>query len=292
MKLALGTVQFGLNYGVANARGQVSLDEAGAILRTAAAGGVDTLDTAMAYGDSERRLGEIGVAHWKVVTKLPSIPDDCTDVEAWVTASVQSSLSRLKVGDLYGLLLHRPDQLLSARGAALYRALRQLKADGLIERYGVSIYDPAELDALCVAHQFDLVQVPFNVFDRRLIQSGWLSRLTAQGTQVHVRSVFLQGLLLLPTHARPAEFERWAPLWAAYDRWLQDAGVTPLQGCLRYALSFAGIDRVIVGVDSERHLTEILNAADGAAPEIPDALMTDDPDLLNPARWPLLKRGS
>jgi len=197
MKLGIGTVQFGLNYGVANRQGQVSQDEAKAILGHAWASGMDTLDTAIAYGDSEQRLGEIGIRDWRVVSKLPSIPDGCSDISQWVTDSVNESLQRLKVKCLYGLLLHQPKQLLGQAGGRLYSVLQQLKRDGRIEKIGISIYDPEELDAVCSHYHLDMVQAPFNIFDRRLIDSGWLARLAEQDTELHVRSVFLQGLLLM-----------------------------------------------------------------------------------------------
>ena len=285
MKLALGTVQFGLTYGVANQRGQVSVDETRAILRHAQSTGIDTLDTAIAYGDSEQRLGEIGVVGWHVVSKLPATPDACRDVSRWVATSVRESLERLRVTNLYGLLLHRPDQLLARDGERLYSALRQLREEGVVEKIGVSIYAPSELDALCGAYQFDLVQAPFNLLDRRLIDTGWLSRLAARHTEVHVRSVFLQGLLLMPEGSRPPAFGRWAPLWTAFDVWLDQARLTPVQACLRDALSFPEISKVIIGVDSLPHLKDILQTADGPAPQIPDTFRTTDPDLLNPARW-------
>lgn len=285
MKLALGTVQFGLDYGIANQRGQVSVDEAGAILRMAQSAGMDTLDTAMAYGDSEQRLGEIGVAGWHVVSKLPAIPETCRDVSRWVATSVQDSLERLRIANLYGLLLHRPDQLLGRDGARLFSALQQLRDDGVVKKIGVSIYAPSELDALCGRFQFDLVQAPFNLLDRRLVDTGWLSRLSSQRTELHVRSVFLQGLLLMSDRARPRVFDRWAPLWMLYDRWLSDANLTPLQACLRYASSFPQINKVIVGVDCVAQMADILQAADGPAPVVPRILGTDDADLLNPGRW-------
>src|SRR5262245_8105630 len=122
-RLALGTVQFGLRYGIANEIGQVGRDQAAAILAHAHAAEVDTLDTAIGYGQSEQRLGEIGVAGWRVVSKLPSIPESCADVSRWVHESLDGSLSRLGIPKLYGLLLHRPQELLGRNGPALHRAL-------------------------------------------------------------------------------------------------------------------------------------------------------------------------
>lgn len=286
MKLALGTAQFGLAYGIANTEGQVTADAASSILARAQAAGMDTIDTAIAYGESERRLGEAGVGGWHIVSKLPAIPDGCADIQAWVEASVDASLAKLKVGRLRGLLLHRPGQLLEPHGKALHRALLRLKDVGKVEKIGISIYALDELEDLCPHYQFDIVQSPFNVFDRRLAVSGWLRRLHGEGAEIHVRSVVLQGLLLTAPGAPPAGFERWASLWKSWEAWLESAAVTPLQAALGHVLSFPEISRVIVGVDNLHQLNEILKHASAGCLMIPEVLATDDPDLLNPARWP------
>lgn len=285
MKLALGTAQFGLNYGIANKHGQVPQDEAKAILDLAHASGMDTLDTAIAYGDSEQRLGEIGIQDWHIVSKLPAIPERCSDISQWAAQAVSKTLQRLKVESLYGLLLHRPQQLLEQDGDLLYRALQQLKRDGVVQKIGVSIYAPSELDALCSHYELDIVQSPFNIVDRRMLDTGWLSRLADQGTEVHVRSVFLQGLLLIKSSDRSRQFGRWDKLWSKWDEWLESTRQTPLQACLRYALSFSQISKVIVGVDSLPQLNEIHVARTGSIPQIPDGLSTSDLDLVNPANW-------
>jgi len=286
LKLALGTVQFGLKYGIANPHGQVPRDEAKAVLDHAHASGMNVLDTAIDYGDSEQRLGDIGIGGWHVVSKLPAIPADCGECSRWVAESVAGSLRRLRIERLYGLLLHRPQQLLDRGGDQLYAALRSLKVQGVVQNIGVSIYDPAELDPLFERYDFDIVQAPFNVLDRRLIDSGWLPRLAHQGTELHVRSVFLQGLLLMNPGERPERFRRWQSTWTRWDEWLRETGVTPLQACLRYVLRFPEISRIVVGVDSVNQLQEILAAAVGTVPSLPDALGgPNHQDLLNPARW-------
>src|ERR1700694_363089 len=135
-RFGLGTVQFGLRYGIANQVGQVSRDGVAAILHQARAAGVDTLDTAIAYGESEQRLGEIGVGQFQVISKLPAMPENHTDVAAWVQESVLGSLKRLKIPKLHGLLLHRSQQLLDTQGDALYRALVTLRDQGKVEKIG------------------------------------------------------------------------------------------------------------------------------------------------------------
>jgi aryl-alcohol dehydrogenase-like predicted oxidoreductase len=285
VKLALGTAQFGLHYGIANRAGQISRAEGAALLSAARSARMDTLDTAIAYGSSEERLGEIGLDGWRVVSKLPPVPEGCDDVDGWVTQAVRGSLARLKAERLYGLLLHRPQQLLETTGEQLYRAMNRLKSDGLVEKIGISIYAPIELEPLCGRFDLDMVQAPFSILDRRLVDTGWLDRLAGEGIEVHARSIFLQGLLLMEAGQRPQKFARWREVWLAWHEWLREAGLTPLQACLRHALGFEAISRVIVGVDSVRQLDEILQAAQGPAPQMPDAVRTDDVDLLNPSRW-------
>ena len=284
-KLALGTVQFGLDYGIANKSGQVSIDEIRNVLEYAKKNTLDTLDTAIGYGDSEERLGHVGVSQWDVITKLPTLPESIKDVKAWVRETVEQSLLRLQTEQLKGLLLHRPDDLLHKQGDALYRALEELKEEGLIQKIGASIYVSGELEALYSRYNLDIVQAPFNILDRRLKESGWLTRLSNQGTEIHVRSVFLQGLLLMSSKNRPDKFKRWEPLWNKWHAWLSEVDMSPLQACLGYVLSELEIDRGIVGVDSLEQLREILNATKNIEYEIPEFLHCTDIDLINPARW-------
>lgn len=288
MKIAIGTAQFGLSYGVANIRGQVLQDEAGEILDYASMHGVDTLDTAIAYGESEERLGKIGVRNWQVVSKLPTIPEAVTDISGWVYESVAESLERLQVSKLKGLLLHRSQELLSSRGENLYQALVALKDQGMVEKIGISIYSPEELDALWPHFSFDLVQAPYNVIDRRLAASGWLSRMYKSGVEVHTRSAFLQGLLLMGQAERPTVFNSWKSIWDQWEEWLEEHRVSPLQACLAFALSQPEVSRVVVGVDSMRHLQEIISSISTSVIIPPVNLCSVDENLINPSRWSLL----
>jgi aryl-alcohol dehydrogenase-like predicted oxidoreductase len=285
LKLALGTAQFGRKYGISNQTGQPSLDEIGEIIGLARLSGITTLDTAIAYGDSERRLGEVGISGWQVVSKLPPVPANCPDVTIWVADSVKNSLNRLKIEGLYALLLHRPGQLLGEHGEKLYRALRKLQAEGAMKRIGISIYDPAEFSEILGRYDFDIVQAPFSLVDQRLIESGWISRLKMGNIELHARSIFLQGLLLIPAGCRPEKFIRWASLWREFDSKLVDARITAIQACLRYALSFPEVSKVVVGVDSLLHLKEILRSAEGPRPAFSAQMSCTDRELLNPSFW-------
>ena len=284
-RLALGTVQFGLRYGVANVVGQVSEAEGKLMLESAKANGIDTLDTAIAYGESEARLGEIGVAEFKLVTKLPSIPKECLDVAEWVNKQVDASLLRLDVNNVYGLLLHRSEELLGPNGCELYQALKSLKKRGLVNKIGVSIYAPDELELLMTDFTFDLVQAPFNLIDRRLSESGWMRKLKQRGVEIHTRSAFLQGLLLMKQVDVPTKFAPWNGILKKWHDWLDVNNITALQASLAFAHSFPEIDRVVVGADTLSQLLEIVSSANNPVNiSLPDLLCADE-NLINPANW-------
>lgn len=282
-RLALGTAQFGLPYGVARAVERVSAAQASAILNEAWQLGVRTADTAMAYGDSEQVLGGHGMDGWQVVSKLPALPEDVTDASAWVRQSLAASLKRLRLPRLHALLLHRPQQLLQPRGAQLLAALRAVQADGLVAQIGVSIYDPDELAPLMDLHGFGLVQAPCSILDQRLHRSGWAERLQRAGVQIHARSAYLQGLLLSP-EVQATRFAAWAPLWRTWRHWLDAAGLSPLQACIRHALALPHVDKVVLGVDSVAQLQATALAARGPATPAP-AWPDFDARLLNPSLW-------
>jgi aryl-alcohol dehydrogenase-like predicted oxidoreductase len=285
MRLALGAAQFGLDYGILNAMGQVTGDEVVKILKRACQAGIDTIDTAIAYGESEQRLGRAGVDGWQVISKLPGIPEGCLDIPAWVVENVDASLERLRLQRLRGLLLHRPSQLLGPNGSQLYQSLLELKRAGKVEKIGVSIYEPCELDELSGRYAFDLIQSPFNVLDRRLATSGWLYRLHAEGIEVHVRSVFLQGLLIAVAAKCPSGFEQWQPVWDSWKKWVDETGSSPLQAALSHVFSYPEICRIVIGVDGLGQLNEILECTEKEQ-RAPELLSLADPNLLNPTCWP------
>lgn len=288
MKLALGTAQFGMQYGVANHAGKPSEVEVKEILQIASSLGINTLDTAIAYGDCEERLGRIGVPNWQIISKLPALTGNLTSVYDEVRAAVQDSLQRLRVDRIYGLLLHRPEQLLEKNGDTIYRALEQIKIDGLVHKLGISVYDPVSLEMILPSFSFDLVQTPFSPFDQRVILSGWASRLKSLEIELHVRSIFLQGLLLMRNDKRPNQFDRWSPLWNKWHEWLRDMNITALQACLGFVASFPQIDRILVGVENANQLLEIVEGIQRPAIVLPDEFCSSDLGLINPANWPLL----
>ncbi|MEW5057952.1 MAG: aldo/keto reductase [Cycloclasticus sp.] len=284
-KIALGSAQFGLTYGISNKIGQVHEGEVQEILALAKKYQINTLDTAIAYGESEKVLGAVGVEGWDVISKLSALPDGVNDVGEWLELEVINSCRRLKVESLHGVLLHRPADLLGEHGAELQDALYRVKKKGLVDKIGISVYEPSELDQFFHLMKFDIVQAPFSLVDRRMQESGWLKRLQETGCEFHARSVFLQGLLLMTQQQRPSQFDRWQPVWQQLDSWLKEADVTAVQACLAYVSSIEEVTKVILGVESRAQLEEIFTALTTSLQSVPAGLSVADKELLNPALW-------
>lgn len=281
----LGTAQFGSTYGIVNTDSKIENEEAKAILLLARMKGIDILDTAIGYGDSEACLGGVGVSEFKIITKLPPVPPVCNDIPRWVNEQIESSLSRLAVNSLYGVLLHRPIQLSGPLGDSLYSALLSIKESGQAKKIGISIYHPNELENVTARYDIDIVQAPVNIIDQRLIASGWLSKLNASGIEVHARSAFLQGLLLTPMEKIPLKFLKWEHVWRKWHGWLREYGVSPLQACIQFLDSCSEIDRIVIGVDNLEQLAQVIQAADYQSLQpLPDISSTDQ-NLINPSRW-------
>ncbi len=286
-KIALGTVLFGIDYGINSTGGQVQSKEVENILSYAYAKGINLLDTAPAYGNSEHVLGEINTNNFNIVTKTRHFDNSeitSNDLEL-LDQDFSRSLDNLKQDSVYGVLVHNADDLLKPGSDKIFDKLQELKQEKKIEKIGVSIYDHNQLQAILENFDIDLVQLPFNILDRRLIDSGMLSMLKNQGIEVHARSVFLQGLLLMNNQDRPEKFNHWNALWKIWSEWLNDNQITALEATIRHAVSTSEISKVLVGVDTSDQLKGIITASSGALPDIPPEMFTNDVDLLNPSNW-------
>jgi aryl-alcohol dehydrogenase-like predicted oxidoreductase len=286
-KIALGTVQFGIDYGINSENGQVRPEEVRRILNYAHSQNIDLLDTAPAYGGSEKILGASHVQDFKVVTKtrhFNNVEISNGDI-GLLKKDFSCSLMDLRQESFYGVLVHNASDLLKPGAEKLYDHLQELKQAEKIEKIGVSVYDYSQLQSILDNFDIDLVQLPFNILDRRMIDSGMLSTLRSSNTEVHARSVFLQGLLLMSEQNRPDKFNRWSGLWKIWHEWLNDSQITALDATIRYAISIPEISKVLVGVDTKDQLKEIIVASNGVLPNIPTELYTNDVNLLNPSNW-------
>jgi aryl-alcohol dehydrogenase-like predicted oxidoreductase len=286
-RIGLGTAQFGMHYGVTNPTGKVPSRQVKQLLDLALSKGVRLLDTAHSYGDAERLIGDLGVGGFDVVTKLASRRDPSSVLSDHYQDLLKVSLARLKLERVYGVLTHDTHELDNGDLGNVAKSLLHLKETGLTTKVGVSVYHPHQLEIILQEFVPDLVQLPFSLFDRRFLDSGWLEKLRKSKVEIHSRSSFLQGLLVADLDQIPASFARWRTLFQELESWCRESGVSKLEASLAFALSNASIDRVIVGVHSLQDLIQVLASAGTTCREFPD-ISSKDLDLIDPTRWVLL----
>ena len=290
-KLGLGTVQWGMQYGIANRAGRPEASEIAKILLSASQAGVSLLDTAHVYGDAESVIGQIAdESHrWQIVTKtLPILSKVFGDVEGAAThAAFDESLRRLRRPSVYGVMVHSAENLLLPGADRVWGVLQEIKSKGLTSKIGVSVYTPDELSRILEAFAVDFVQVPFNLYDQRFLRTGLLDQLKFSGVEVHARSAFLQGLLLMPTEQLPEKFNKIRDHHKHFQRHCDASGITPLEASLRFCLNQSTIDRVVVGCETLSQFTENLAAASHAdvCLPAPELFALEDDFAIDPRRW-------
>lgn len=271
-KLILGTVQFGLQYGV-NSAGRPGEDAVRDILAAAWQGGIDTLDTSSAYGNAEEVLGRCRKDPFRLISKYPAGAGPVAEVFA-------KSLSRLGTDRLYGYLLHHFSVF--RENPAIWEEFLQLKADGRVQKVGFSLYEPEEL-ALILEQgaPFDLLQIPFNVFDRKFLP--YMEELHGKGVEIHVRSTFLQGLFFKDRNALPARLQPLRKYLLQLDGFARENGLSVAEVALNANLQHPCIDGVLIGVDNLQQLQSNLQAVK----DTPVHLDVDvkEKELLNPVNW-------
>lgn len=271
-KLGLGTVQFGLNYGISNTGGQTSQEEVSRILAVALQNNVTMLDTASAYGSAEEVLGKSNISGFNIVSKFMTPITGET-----ITMQLHRSLEKLKQDSLYGYLAHRPGEL--ADNTSIWDELIHLKASGIIEKIGFSLNTVEELEALLDKHMVpDLIQVPYNYLDNRF--EKLMIELHENGCEIHTRSAFLQGLFFRDTETLPVFFDEVKLIITQLQKNSSLSG-----SLLKYVLDKPFVDKVIIGVENVEQLEQNLKEIDSAQP-LPELEYGFSENILMPMHWP------
>jgi aryl-alcohol dehydrogenase-like predicted oxidoreductase len=284
MNNILGTAQLGMIYGVSNQERKPSRKLAHQILAYAYDNGVRMFDTAPVYGNSESLLGNFirEKKHVDVISKIPrSTKYIC------LNSSVDASLKNLNLSRLYALLHHSPEDLLGVDGDAVFNEMLLLKDHGFVKKIGISAYTKDEIELVINRYEIDVVQLPINVFDQRLLEDNYLSILKKKGIEVHVRSIFCQGLLLMSIDELPKYFDPIKSRAAKYYEYLTTLGITKLQAALSF-INKIDCDMMVFGVHALSHLKEILSVSRHPV-DLCDfkKFSIDAPEFVNPSRWVL-----
>lgn len=258
MKLCLGTVQQGMEYGINNQYGKPSLEESLEVFHQAVLSGIDIFDTARAYGDAEYLIGEYFKKYGnpkgiKIISKLrPNVFQDTKDYYEVMKAECLESLRRMGIDKLYGYLLHTPEYI---RNPQIVEAMQRLKEEGLVENIGVSIYEIEDGD-YAIAAKVDFVQLPFSVFDQRGATTGFMKRAKQAGITIFVRSVFLQGLFFMDENRLPEKVSQAEDILGKWNRYMEDSSATKVEALIGFAKQQKYVDYIVFGVDNVSQLRE------------------------------------
>lgn len=273
-KLILGTVQFGCEYGI-NSAGRPTGDQVGQILHECLENGIDRLDTSSAYGDSEKVLGKEMEDNqtFRIISKYPkcSLP---------VYKKLDNSLHDLGVDSIYGYLLHHFH--VYAGYPEIWRDFIELKEKDKVENIGFSLYSPDELDRILRdGIPFDIVQIPYNIFDRQF--DPYLPKLADMGVKVHVRSTFLQGLFFKDRNSLPPVLMTLRKYLKELDEYAEEHQMSVAEVALNSNIQNPYIDGVLIGVDNKEQLMENIRSIK----DIPVDFHTEikEKELLNPVNW-------
>jgi len=295
-KLTLGTVQLGMNYGIANKRGKPSTDEAFKILTVAVKNGVNSFDTASLYGNSEEVLGQfftseeyknitlekqnssVKYADEKnneliITTKFRVIPkDNLTDagdnanisdseIEKQIYQWVEHSLEKLKIKKVPVYLLHNAKDM-TQYGKVVPETLKKLKKEGLIDKVGVSVYHPEEVEEMLKEDLYEAVQLPMNLFDQRMINKGIMQKLEDKNIIVFVRSVFLQGLFFLDPENLPQKVQMAREPLLLLRRLADKESMSVAQLAIAYIRDMEGVSSLVLGVETPEQIIENVRLMD------------------------------
>ncbi len=288
-RLILGTAQFGAGYGITNSIGRIDDRSIAGIVAAAQAAGIDTFDTAADYGDSQSRLGVLPFsAGQRYVTKF-SLPDDSDDA---VTAEVLFARSArvLGVEVLDGVLFHRVADLADPRCAEAVDTLLAARSAGAVRRVGVSVYDVVDLElALSKFPGLDLVQIPGSIVDRRLLDSPIVSELKRNGVEIHVRSAFIQGLLLAEPESLTHYFAPLIPVLREVTRLAEERDTSVVGLAIGFLREHPLVHGVVVGATSIGELTATTVAWKAAGGPLPEIDVPVPEAILDPRNWPVKK---
>ena len=283
MKLVLGSAQIGMNYGHLNNK-RITQKEFRKIEKLVLKSKIKFIDTAKSYGRSERVIGNSKLKKLNIITKIKLSNKRNISIKSWILSEILDSINKLKIKKIYGVLVHDYKDLLGSRGREYLLSLQELKKRKIINKIGISIYDPNELKKIWKFWKPDIVQFPFNIFDNRMLYSKWIHILKKFRIKIYARSVFLQGVLIDDSNSFwfKKKYER---LFKKFKCWCNRNNISRIHACLHFVKQFKKIDYLLVGFNNYNQLKEIINLFSKKQIIIPNKFSTSNTNLIYPRRW-------
>tara|TARA_B100000795_G_scaffold52994_1_gene34730 strand:+ start:313 stop:1188 length:876 start_codon:yes stop_codon:yes gene_type:complete len=291
MRLVIGGAQLGMSYGIFNNK-KISKKEIIKIEKIIKKSNIKYIDTASSYGVSEKIIGNNKLNKLNIITKIKlPIAIQKKDIRKFVNKKIKSSLIKLRVKNIYGLLVHDYKDLIGNKGEFFLSCLKELKQKNLVKSIGLSIYNPVELKKIWKFWKPDIIQAPFNVFDQRIIKSGWVDILKKSNVKIFTRSCFLQGLLLGNQDSLQIP-KKQRELLSSFNKWCVSKKISRLKACLHFVKQFKNIDFVLAGFNDYDQLNEILHIFNQKNTKIPRKFFTNNLNLIDPRKWQYKKKNS
>tara|TARA_X000000950_G_C13729936_1_gene583826 strand:- start:73 stop:936 length:864 start_codon:yes stop_codon:yes gene_type:complete len=280
-KIVLGTAQFSNNYGITNNK-FLSNNEIKNILEDALKFSIKTIDTAPNYEGVEKKIGKFNLKSFNLITKVSLIKNNSFISLNDLKHNIRNSLSNLNIDKIYAVLLRNPKELL--RNKKLLDVLKEYKKKEKISKIGYTLYDVKELEELYKYFKPDIVQIPFSIVDKSFEKKNWISKMYYDGVEIHVRSIFLQGLLLENVSNLPKKFLRYKGFFEKFNLWVHKKKLSKLQACLGPILADKRITKVVIGINSRKNLAQLNNIKENNI-IYPEWFKLKDKNLLNPSNW-------
>ena len=284
-KICIGSANFGMEYGL-DKKSPLLKKDIKEIFEFLKKENTIYIDTAANYKNSEIIIGKYSTKKFKIITKIKKIPKGVKDLEKWLKNEIYISCKKLRVNKIYGLLVHDTQDLKNKKKAKkIYKTFDILKKSKIIEKIGLSIYNPNELDLYLKNYNFEIVQAPLNIFDRRIINSGWLKKINEKGIEFFARSIFLQGLLIKDINKIDKFFSPYKKKFEKFEIWTQKLNISKVEACIRFVNSYREVDKVIVGINNRMHFFENYKFLKKDKLIVPNSLEIKSGKILNPKLW-------
>ena len=280
-KIVLGTAQFGMPYGIN--KKEVNLDDIGQILNYAKKNKINYLDTAPTYKNALKKLSTFSLKEWNIISKISSKPKNVKDIKSWINKIFFHTLNTLKIDKIDTILIHDENNVCHKKtGDEFYKSLNDLKNQGLIRNIGCSIYTPKKLIKILGRYEFDIIQSTYNIFDKRILLPEVTKILHKKKIKLHLRSIFLQGLLLEKQNI-PKKFVK-NKILKKFNTWLKETKSENISTCLG-CISQIKFDKLIVGIDNISQLKGIIKNVRNPSKIIPSFNVNENNIIIDPRKW-------
>lgn len=294
MKLSIGTAQLGIEYGIASNNARVSNSEARKILSFASKNGIQNLDTAPTYGEVEKFIGRYDEFknEFQISSKtinFSNLEIDKNDISR-LEAVFFKSLENLKLPKINCLLVHHGKDLLKPGGEKIFHKLREFKNAGKVKKIGASVYSKLETVELLKRYELDVLQVPISIADQRLLKNNFLMSIQQSGIEIHARSIFLQGALLMPTDMLPPHLSVSSAMFKLLQADADKANISTLDACICFIKSLGFISHAVIGTHSVKQLAQIIHSSNQEhSLQNYSKYCINDENVVNPSLWPKIQ---